>query len=82
MTFYERLATLEPADVTPSNITAVFRSAVDVPAFMGHPYTCDGKAVSGFVGLCNSHVRIYQFVDDRYRDASGDWISAAGALRE
>ncbi|HVF32193.1 MAG TPA: ABC transporter substrate-binding protein [Acidimicrobiales bacterium] len=81
MTFYERLSTLEGEDITPSTVTEAFRAAVGAPAFMGHPYTCDGRqAVPGFVSLCNAHVRIYQLVDGRYRDASGDWISAAAAL--
>lgn len=82
MTFYERLKTLAPESITPSDVSAAFRTAVDAPAFMGHPYTCDGRqAVSGFVSVCNVNVRIYQFVDGRYRDASRDWISAAAALR-
>lgn len=81
MTFYQRLTTLEPEDITPQTVSAAFKSAVDVPAFMGHPYTCDGRqAVPGFVSVCNTHVRIYQFVDGRYRDASREWISAGAAL--
>lgn len=81
MTFYERLSTLDSDDLTPEGVSAAFKGAVDAPAFMGHPYTCDGRqAVPGFVSVCNSYVRIYQFVDGRYRDASGDWISAGAAL--
>lgn len=81
MTFYQRLATLEPQAITTETVSAAFSSAVDAPAFMGHPYTCDGRqAVPGFVSVCNTHVRIYQFVNKRYRDASGDWISAGAAL--
>lgn len=81
MTFYQRLTTLESEEITAEGISAAFKSAVDVPAFMGHPYTCDGRqAVPGFVSVCNTNVRIYQFVDGRYRDASGDWISAGAAL--
>ena len=81
MTFYQRLTTLEAQDINSETVSAAFRSAVDVPAFMGHPFTCDGRqAVPGFVSVCNTHVRIYQFVDGGYRDASGDWISAGAAL--
>ena len=81
MTFYQRLATLEPDDLTPAGVTAAFRAAVDAPAFMGHPYTCDGRqAVPGFVSVCNTQVRIYQYTEGRYRDAAGEWISAGAAL--
>jgi branched-chain amino acid transport system substrate-binding protein len=81
MSFYRRIATLEATGITPSAVTDKFRTAVDVPAFMGHPYTCDGhQAIPGFVGVCNSNVRIYQYVKGHYRDASGGWISAGAAL--
>lgn len=81
MTFYKRLGTLEPKNITPSTVSAAFRAAVEAPAFMGHPYTCDGRqAIAQFVSVCNTYVRIYQFVEGRYRDASGDWISAGAAL--
>lgn len=81
MTFYQRLATLDPENVTPSTVSAAFRGAVDVPAFMGPPYTCDGRqAIPEFVSLCNTDVRIYQFVQGRYRDTVGDWVSAGAAL--
>lgn len=81
MTFHRRLETLKADEITPASVAASFRAAVDAPAFMGHPYTCDGRqGPAGFVSLCNARVRIYQFVDGRYRDASGDWTSAAAAL--
>jgi branched-chain amino acid transport system substrate-binding protein len=81
MTFYQRLATLEPDTITPASVTAAFRAAVDAPAFMGSPYTCDGRqSLPGFVSVCNTRVRIYQFSEGRYRDASGGWISAGAAL--
>lgn len=81
MTMYERLATLDRDDITPATVTAAFEGAVDAPAFMGHPYTCDGRqAIPGFVSVCNTHVRIYQFSEGRFRDALGDWISAGAAL--
>lgn len=82
MTFYERLLTLRADAISPATITDAFRTAVDAPAFMGHPYTCDGRqAIPGFVSLCNTYVRMYQFVGGHFRDASGDWISAGAALK-
>lgn len=81
MTFYRRLATLDPDNITPETVTAAFTAAVDAPAFMGHPYTCDGRqAVPGFVSVCNSRVRIYQFAEGGFRDVGADWISAGAAL--
>lgn len=81
MTVYERLATLESKEISTGTVSAAFTSARDVSAFMGHPYTCDGRqGVPGFVSVCNTNVRIIQFVQGRYRDASGGWISAGTAL--
>ena len=81
MTFHRHLLKLEDGAVSGEAIAEAFRGAVDVPSFMGHAYTCDGRqGVPGFVSLCNSHVRIYQLVEGRYRDASGDWVSAGAAL--
>lgn len=81
MTLHRHLLTLEPRDISRESVAEAFREAVDVPAFMGHSFTCDGRqGVPGFVSLCNSHVRIYELVKGRYRDASGDWISAGAAL--
>lgn len=81
MTLYNLLVALEPDSITSSTVSAALGSAVDAPAFMGHPYTCDGRqAIPRFVSVCNTHVRIYQFTDGGYRDVSGKWTSAGAAL--
>ena len=81
MTFHRLLLTLPPDAISSDAIREAFRSAVGRRAYMGHSYTCDGhQGVPGFVSLCNNRVRIYQLVEGRYRDASGDWISAGAAL--
>ncbi len=81
MTFYERLTTIKSNAITPAAVAGAFRTAVNVPAFMSHPYTCDGQqAIPGFVSVCNTHVRIYKLENGRYRPASDGWISAGAAL--
>lgn len=80
LTLYNRLATLESDSITSATVSAALRSAVDAPTFMGAPYTCNGRQIPRFVSVCNTEVRIYQFSGDRYRDASGKWISAGAAL--
>lgn len=81
MTLYRRLSTLKPEEVTAPSVSAALAGAVDAPAFMGHPYSCDGRqAIPRFISVCNTHVRIYQFRGGRYRDAVGDWVSAGAAL--
>ena len=81
MTFHRRLEEAAAAELTPATVANAFRSAVDVPSFMGHPFTCDGsQGAPGFVSLCNSRVRIYQLKDGRHRDASGAWISAGNVI--
>jgi branched-chain amino acid transport system substrate-binding protein len=81
MTFHRRLQSVGSADLTPAAVATAFRTAVDAPSFMGHPFTCDGRqGAPGFVSLCNSRVRIYQLEGGRHRDASGEWISAGAAI--
>ena len=81
MTFHRRAQAAASTDITPAALVDAFRTAVDVPSFMGHPFTCDGRqGAPGFVSLCNSRVRIYQLKDGRHRDASGEWISAGAAI--
>jgi branched-chain amino acid transport system substrate-binding protein len=81
MTVLNRLTTID-GELTPAAIMASFKSAVDAPAFMSHPFTCDGKqALPSFISVCNSHVRIYQFDGGRYRDVGGNWVSAVDPLR-
>jgi branched-chain amino acid transport system substrate-binding protein len=81
MTLYNRLATLEADAITSAAVIGQLRTAVDAPAFMGHPFTCNGRqAIPRFVAVCNTYVRVYQFVGGRYRDALGDWTSAGAAL--
>lgn len=80
MTFHRRLRSMA-TEIAPASVADAFRTAVDVPSFMGHPFTCDGRqGAPGFVSLCNSRVRIYQLKDGRHRDASGEWISAGAAI--
>lgn len=81
MTFHRHLQSVGSTDLTPDGVATAFRTAVDAPSFMGHPFTCDGRqGAPGFVSLCNSRVRIYQLEDGRHRDASGEWISAGAAI--
>jgi branched-chain amino acid transport system substrate-binding protein len=81
MTVYQRLTTIADGSVDAATVIASFRAAVDQPAFMGRSYTCDGQqAVPEWVSVCNVWVRMYQFTGGRYRDASGEWISARAAL--
>jgi len=81
MTVYQRLLTLTAKRISPAAVIAAFRSATGEHAFMGHPYTCDGKqAIPAYVSVCNVWVRLYQFTGGQYHDVSGTWTSAAAAL--
>jgi branched-chain amino acid transport system substrate-binding protein len=54
------LADFTTADLTKDKILAAFRTGSDHPNFMGHPYTCDGKAMAGATAVCNAYEQIRQ----------------------
>ena len=54
------LADFSSADLTKDKILAAFRSGSDHANFMGHPYTCDGKAIAGASAVCNAYQQIRQ----------------------
>lgn len=70
------LADFDAADLTTEKILAAFRTGSDVPNFMGHPYTCDGKQLNGASAVCDSNQRINQIKDGHPVEILDEWISA------
>ena len=65
MNVQSALASFSTADLTKDKILAAFRSGSDHANFMGHPYTCDGKAIAGATAVCNAYQQIRQLKDGK-----------------
>lgn len=71
------LAKFTTADLTKDKILAAFTTGSDHPNFLGHPYTCDGKALPGATAVCNSYQQIRQIKDGKAVPVgNGDFITA------
>lgn len=71
-----RLAHFTTAELTETKILAAFTSGTDHPNFLGHPYTCDGKQISGSTAICDSNQEIYQIRNGEPVLASKGWVNA------
>ena len=66
-----------PADPTSASIISTLESSVNVPSFMGHPYTCNHKIVPGNPAICSSAQRIIQYKDGKFVDIENKWVDGA-----
>ncbi len=53
MNLYAVMRQLGADGSTPKAIMTAFRSKVDAPSFMGHPYTCNGKQLADLTAMCS-----------------------------
>ena len=49
---YVVLRDLGADDISPESILAALRAGSDHPSFFGHPYTCDGRQLTGYEAMC------------------------------
>jgi branched-chain amino acid transport system substrate-binding protein len=73
MNLYLVMRELGADHVTPKAIMDSFRSKVDAPSFMGHPYTCNRKQLEGLPALCSPQ-QILAKNNDGQLDQITDWI--------
>lgn len=64
---------LELDEITPESITSALKAKKDAPSFMGHPYTCDGKAMPDFPAMCAPQEILVRF-DNKQLTQITDWI--------
>lgn len=62
---------------TPATIIANLRASVNVPSFMGHPYTCNGKVIPSQPAICSAGQRIIQYKGGKFTDVLNKWIDGA-----
>ncbi|MGH9189844.1 MAG: ABC transporter substrate-binding protein [Acidimicrobiales bacterium] len=63
--------------LTPADLVRRLKETKAHPAFMGHPYTCDGKQLPFLRSVCNPFVRILHLQSGEFRDVEGNWVSGA-----
>jgi branched-chain amino acid transport system substrate-binding protein len=66
-----------PAEPTSASIISTLESSLNVPSFMGHPYTCNHKIVPGNPAICSSAQRIIQYKDGKFVDVLNAWVDGA-----
>jgi len=74
MNLYAILTELDPDEVDPVSISEALRSTSDQPSFMGHPYTCDGHQLPGRQAVCDTHSRVFRFLEELEREFVTDWV--------
>lgn len=75
MNVYAKLSGFKAADLTTDKILAAFKSGTDIPNFMGHPYTCDGKQVPGAAAICNPFQQVRQIKGSKVTVVDKDWFN-------
>jgi branched-chain amino acid transport system substrate-binding protein len=82
MDLHRLLSSLDPGGITPVALTDKLRAARDEPSFMGHPYTCDGQAVTILPAICSTWVRLLQYKGAAtFDDVGGDWVNGADLVK-
>ena len=82
MTFHRLVASQDGNKVTAASIAAAAKKARNQPAFMAHPYTCDGQTVTLLPAMCSAWVRLLEYEGDgRFKDLVGDWTTGAPLVK-
>ncbi len=79
MNLYAILRGIDGA-ITPQSVTKALRATVDVPSFMGHPYTCDRKQFDGLPAMCSPQQILAQ-IEDKQLTQITDWIDVGAIYR-
>ena len=74
------LSGLPASQMNTKGILAAIRKSPNNTNFLGHPYTCNGKQLSGQPAICNAFEQIRQ-VSGTNINAVGNFISAASFYR-
>jgi len=82
MNLYAVMSRLGADAVSPATIIEAFRSAVDVPSFNGHPYTCATPQVPGLSSLCAPQQVLVEQRDGNLVQVSDGWIDVPAILSD
>lgn len=67
--------------LSPSGVTATFRTTRDHRGFMSHAFTCDRQQVFLLPAVCNANVRLLQYGGGHFTDVVNDWVNGADLIR-
>jgi branched-chain amino acid transport system substrate-binding protein len=76
MNIYNTLKGMAPTQLDPAHVLDVLKQARNVPNFMAHPFTCDGR-VKLAPAVCNTAQRIVQVQSGKPVDVGGGWIDGS-----
>jgi branched-chain amino acid transport system substrate-binding protein len=64
---------------TTSSILAAFKTGSNHPNFLSHPYTCDGKQMTGAPAVCNDYYLMNQVKNGQVTQPNpNDWVTSKG----
>jgi branched-chain amino acid transport system substrate-binding protein len=64
---------------TTKSILAAFKTGSNHPNFLSHPYTCDGKQMTGAPAVCNDYYLMNQIKNGQLtQPSSTNWITSKG----
>ncbi len=67
---------------TTSSILAAFKTGSNHPNFLSHPYTCDGKQMTGAPAICNDYYLMNQVKNGQVTQPnSTDWTTSKGYFK-
>jgi branched-chain amino acid transport system substrate-binding protein len=75
MNIQAALDTVSPLNT--KNILAAFKDGQSHPNFLAHPYTCDGKQLTGNTAICNTYQLMKQVKNGKVVTVDGKWLTGA-----
>lgn len=80
MNLYAVLRAIGADHLTRPAILARFRAGRDHPSFFGHPYTCDGHQLEGYLAMCSPQQTLGRLTDGAVTALTG-WIDVNAFAR-
>lgn len=81
MDLHRQLSELGKKKLTAAALRERLRTARHQPAFMGHPFTCDGQQLTILPAVCSTSVRVLRLDDGALRDVTGEWANGASLIK-
>jgi branched-chain amino acid transport system substrate-binding protein len=81
MNLYAAMDKIGADNISSESIIDFFRSSVDEPSFLGHPYTCDGQQMGGELPAICSPQQILVRMKGGELDVFTDWIQVADLVQ-
>ncbi len=63
--------------LTTDAILKAVKSGSDHPNFLAHPYTCDGKQLTGNTAICNTYQLMKQIKGGKATTVDSEWVTGA-----